>query len=189
MTEPVLIAQYDPRWPAMFEAERSRILAACEGVADVVHHIGSTSVPGLAAKPVIDILIGVHDPALLDVSAEVPADPRIDEAIEPAGNKGHVRFVQAFVRLGYTYRGENTLPGRLYLKRAGWHLHVTQIGSPFWVTHLAFRDWLREHPDDARAYATLKRSLAQRHGSDRIGYTEAKADFIQGILRKATSGR
>lgn len=189
MADPVYLVEYDPRWPEMFQAERQRLQQACPGLFVAIHHVGSTSVPGLAAKPVIDMLAIVAEAALLDVTAEVAAIPGQTGAIEPAGNPAHVAMVKAVGGLGFTYRGENGLPSRVYFQRrhggAGAHLHVVVQDSWFATEQLAFRDWLRAHADDAREYETLKRDLAQRFAHDRVAYTMEKSGFIAQVLRRA----
>jgi GrpB-like predicted nucleotidyltransferase (UPF0157 family) len=184
MTDPVIIVDYDPAWPARYAAEVERLI----GLGSLIEHAGSTSVPGLAAKPVIDIVIGVDDTALLDAEAEVQAVPGEHTPIEPAGNAAHIALVQRIIACDFTYRGVNGLPGRLFFFRHtanSAHVHVAARDS--WMVHdqLAFRDWLRTHPDDLRAYEGLKRGLAERFRNDRVAYTMAKSDFIRGILLRA----
>ena len=124
MPDPVIIVDYDPAWPAQFEGERGR-LAANLGSAFTIEHIGSTAVPGIAAKPVIDIMIVVDDDSLVDTSNEVEAVPGEHSPIEPAGNAAHVGFVKAVIACDFTYRGINDLPGRLYFLR-----HIEQRRQP-----------------------------------------------------------
>jgi rfaE bifunctional protein nucleotidyltransferase chain/domain len=164
---PVRIVPYDPRWPEMFEEERRRILEACGGAVAAVEHVGSTSVPGLGAKPVIDLMAGVRS---------------LDDA---------PLCVTPLHRLGYVYvpRLEILMPERRYFRRgrpgAGTHhLHMVELGGDFWVKHLLFRDYLRAHPEAARDYETLKRKLADAHGSDHGAYTDAKTDFILSAVEK-----
>lgn len=168
----VAIADYDRRWPEMYEAEKARILEAAGQWLVDIQHVGSTSVPGLAAKPIIDIMPGIR--SLADA-------PRI---IEPMS------------RLGYEYipEYEDQLPERRYFRkpagpefvnRRNFHVHVVETTSDFWHRHLAFRDYLRTHPEAAAEYAALKRRLAAEFRSDREGYTEAKSDFITRIERLA----
>src|SRR5688572_33500191 len=128
MSDPVIIVDYDPAWPARYEAERKSLTV----VGGLIEHIGSTSVPGLAAKPVIDILVGLDDPALLDVSAEEQADPTNPKPIIPAGNAAHMALARAIIGCDFTYRGVNGLPGRLYFFRHGAnsaHVHVAARDS------------------------------------------------------------
>ncbi len=168
MEERVVIAEYDPRWPASFAAESKRIAAAARDLLVAIEHVGSTSVPGLAAKPVIDILGGVR--LLADADAAVPR----------------------ITAIGYEYvsKWEDELPGRRYFVRRlqgvrSHHLHVVETTSDFWRDHLLFRDHLRAHPADVIRYAALKHDLAESLGDDREAYTDAKAEFIAACLAAA----
>jgi len=160
---PVQIVDYDPSWPAHFAALRGELQAALGALPAVVEHVGSTSVPGLAAKPVIDVMVG-----------------------RPHG--GPVApYVPPLVRLGYEYRGEYGLPGRDYFKRAGppaVHLHLVEYDGALWRDHVGFRDRLRRQPGTAAAYAALKRELAARHADARHQYTDAKGPFIREVLQR-----
>lgn len=167
MDDAVIIADYDPAWPLRFEAERARILQAIGRWAVAVEHIGSTAVPGLASKPIIDIMVGVAD---LDSAAH---------CIAPLQAMGY-EYVPEF---------EATLPERRYFRRRlsgdAYHLHMVAVTSDFWERHLLFRDYLRVHPETARAYERLKRDLAARFGRDRAAYTDAKTAFITTVEEKA----
>lgn len=164
--EPLRIVPYDPSWPARFGAERASLLALFgEGAAEV-HHIGSTSVPGLSAKPVLDILV------------EVPSLPWIDGLAASLESRG------------YDSRGEYGIPGRRYFSRPSGvgpkvHLHAFVRGDPHVARHLLFRDFLRCHARFAAQYGDLKTALALEHAHDRDAYQRAKADFIEGMLDKA----
>ncbi len=165
--DPVRIVDYDPAWPAAFEDERGRIARALAGLGDgivAIEHAGSTAVPGLAAKPIIDILVGVRD---LSVGEE------------------SVRPMEA---LGYEYRGEAGVPGRFYFRKGNprtHHVHMVVHGGEFWESHIAFRDLLRTRGDLVEEYGALKRKLAERYGNDRVAYTDAKTPFIQAALSHA----
>jgi len=160
MSTTIELVPYDPDWPRVFAAERARLLQST--VLEQVEHVGSTAVPGLTAKPTVDLMGGVRALSAVD------------------------RAIGDFVALGYDYvtEFEDVMPERRYFRRPAerprtHHLHVVEIGSPFWERHLAFRDWLRTHPEDAEAYAELKRQLAAVHGTDFMGYTDAKTAFIR----------
>ncbi len=160
----VVVAEYSDEWPRIFAAERERIDAAIGAFVLDVQHIGSTSVPGLAAKPIVDIGIAVAD---FD-------DARV--CIEP------------MVRLGYEFRGEFGIPRRHYFVLGApcrFHVHMVEVASDDWRKTVAFRDWLRAHPDDARAYADLKLDLARRHPDDRPAYQDGKSAFIERITQMA----
>jgi len=129
-----------------------------------VEHVGSTAVPGLAAKPVIDIVVGVR---------------RLKDAAACAA---------PLAAIGYEcvpeYEAE--IPDRRYFRKGPFggrthHLHMVEFGGAFWRRHLAFRDWLRTHPEDAARYGALKRELAATHEADREAYTEAKNAFVREV--------
>jgi GrpB-like predicted nucleotidyltransferase (UPF0157 family) len=129
-----------------------------------LEHIGSTAVPGLAAKPIIDILAGrpVDTPRAAVIAAIEAAD--------------------------YEYRGEQEIPGRDFFRRGeprSWHLHLTEIDSEFWRQHRAFRDYIRANPAAAQEYQRVKLELARRFPFDRPSYIDGKTEFVTGILRLA----
>ena len=162
---PVQIVDYDPAWPAMFEAIAAELLAACPPSSIVsVEHIGSTSVPGLAAKPIIDLSPLVRD---------------FDEA---------AALVPCLEAIGYIYRGEYGIARRhyfVYLEADSRHVHILEPGNHHHLRHVLFRDYLRAHPESAAAYAAMKREMARQHGADREAYTVAKTPFIHDILGRA----
>ena len=157
----------NPTWAAAFAAERARLLAAVGSHPLVIEHIGSTAIPGIPAKPILDLLAGRGPDR--DVSA----------------------YVTAFGAAGYAYRGEHGIPGRDYFVlddaagRRTHHLHLVEEGGPLWRSHLTFRDFLRAQPERAAEYAALKQSLAERYPANRDAYTDGKAAFIAAILRLA----
>ncbi len=150
----------DPTWPNQFAQEAARMLEALGASVGAIHHIGSTAVPGLFAKPVIDILL------------EVPTLSALDEIAEP------------MTRLGYEGLGEFGIPGRRYFRKndalgARTHqVHAFLRDAAQARRHVAFRDYLIAHPDVAAAYGTLKRSLAQQHRHDMEAYMDGKDPFI-----------
>jgi GrpB-like predicted nucleotidyltransferase (UPF0157 family) len=165
MTSPsIRLVPYDSTWPLEFAAEAARIEVACEELPLKLEHVGSTSVPGLAAKPVIDILAG-----------------------RPGNVSGHT-YVAAFRQLGYEHKGSYGVPGRNYFRRGSprsHHVHLVSWSSALWRDHLLFRDYLRTHPDAAREYETIKRELAGMYLQDKERYTDAKGPFIRSIVRRA----
>lgn len=169
MTSPaVRLVPYDSTWPLEFLAEAQRIERACAGLPLRLEHIGSTAVPGLAAKPVIDMLAG-----------------------RPGNVPGH-RYVAAFRQLGYEHKGSYGIPGRNYFRRGSprtHHVHLVSWSSEFWHDHLLFRDYLRTHPDAAREYETVKRQLAALYLQDKERYADAKGPFIKSIVRRAKEER
>jgi GrpB-like predicted nucleotidyltransferase (UPF0157 family) len=162
----VVIVDYDQEWPRLFEAERSRVADALGEPGMKVVHMGSTSVPCLGAKPIIDIMVGVEDGAQADwVQKELEKVGYLDVTPEPDNTEW-------FYCLG---RGTR----ELY-----YHVHLVVEGSRHWGRQLAFRDYLRAHPDTAEEYYALKKRLSSQYGENRIGYTEAKTEFIEVVLKK-----
>ncbi|MDX1534073.1 MAG: GrpB family protein [Thermoplasmata archaeon] len=165
---PVVIVPYDSDWPRRFAAEARLIRGQIDPYLEGVEHIGSTAVPGLASKPIIDIMPGLK--ALQDAQA----------CIEPLS------------RIGYEYvpEYEEELPQRRYFRKGPetgrtHHLHMVETSSDFWRRHLLFRDYVRTHPTTAREYEALKIRLAREHGSDREGYTEGKTSFVEDVVARA----
>ena len=134
-SEPVELSPYSPLWPAVFEVEAERLAALFAGEDIAIEHIGSTSVPGLGAKPIIDIMLGV--PALAVIEARI-------EALAADGYRYVKEFEVAMPERRYFDKQEGH-PGRF-------HLHGVVAGSPFWIRHLAFRDALRADPALAERY-------------------------------------
>jgi GrpB-like predicted nucleotidyltransferase (UPF0157 family) len=180
----LLIADYDPRWPQMFEDEKARIFAAIGDWVDEVEHCGSTAVPGLAAKPVIDIYAGLRS---WDDREKCVA-PLEALGYEYRGEDTQIGLI--FVKLtespqpGQTYRGSD---GKVRHRTA--NLHLLALEHPEWDKHLLFRDYLREDEGLARRYADLKRALAEIHQTDINAYTEAKTEFVDAAIARATGRR
>jgi GrpB-like predicted nucleotidyltransferase (UPF0157 family) len=160
----VKLAPHSPEWARLFEEEKARLLVAAGPHVLDIQHVGSTSIPGISAKPIIDIAIAVND---------------FDEArvcIEP------------IVALGYEYKGEFGIPRRHYFTRGNprtHHVHMNEVTSQDWQQQILFRDYLRRHAEMAQRYAALKTELAHRFPTDREAYTEAKSPFIREVLRLA----
>lgn len=166
MPRPVLVVPYDPDWPEHFAAERERLAAAFAEVAAAIHHVGSTSVPGLSAKPVVDVLVEGVTLDALDAAA-----PRVEA-------------------IGYVARGEYGIEGRRYFVgtpegRPRFHVHAFERGHWRAERHLRLRDFLRAHPADAGRYGALKARLAVEHAGDRAAYQEAKAGFVEELQERA----
>lgn len=162
----VRVAPHHPAWARLFADEAARLRTALGNAVIDVEHIGSTSVPGLAAKPILDLAASI--PSLADAPALVPA----------------------LRRLGYEHKPDPEIPERMYFvkgppERRTHHLSLAEPGSRFWRTHLGFRDRLRADPELAAAYARLKHELAARHPGDRLAYTSGKESFIRSVLRRA----
>ena len=166
---PVEIVDYDPSWPGQFVAEHDALLALLGDLVDGVHHIGSTSVPGLAAKPKIDMDVVLR------------TDHLISAAIE------HVRATGA-----WDYHGDPHGEGRWTFTRGrsrGIRLYLCGPGNDAHGKRILFRDWLRTHPEDAAAYETLKRRLAAEANGDFAFYAGGKSRFVAAIVERAQMSR
>ena len=162
------VVPYDPAWPQRFEQERALLQEAIgPWLTGGIHHVGGTAVPGLAAKPVIDVLAGVES---LEASRA---------CFEP------------LAALQYRYAPYRTEEMHWFCKPSPahrtHHLHLVPTGSPRYRAELAFRDALRADPQLAREYEELKQRLAAEHREDREAYTEGKAPFIAGVLARANA--
>lgn len=170
----VVISEYDANWPVLFEEEAHRLRAAFGSSALRIEHVGSTSIPGLAAKPVIDIQVSV------------------------ASLAPHGRYREAMAALGYRHvaLGEFDLVYPFFHKPASWpgthHVHLCEAGGEQEREHLAFRDHLRAHPLVAAEYEALKRALARTHDASTPesmeAYALAKSAFVASVLRSAEAG-
>ena len=167
MPDSIIVVDYDPRWPEAFAALRARIASALGDLAAAIEHVGSTAVLGLAAKPVIDI----------DVLLTAPV--------------GLPETIKRLAPLGYVHRGNLGVAGREAFRQpagqAAHHLYVCASNSMEYRRHIAFRDYLRAHPDSGKRYGELKRSLAAQYGHDRERYGVGKDEFINEILRLTLS--
>jgi GrpB-like predicted nucleotidyltransferase (UPF0157 family) len=162
----IVVVDYDAEWPMLFDRLAEPVRRAVADLSAEVEHIGSTAVPGLAAKPVIDI--------------DVVVRTRDDVATA----------IERLRSLGYVYHGDKGISGReafLWPTDATpHHLYVVVAGSQPHADHVRFRDYLRTHPEAAREYALLKSELASRYAEDRVGYTDAKSDFVARVLATAS---
>ncbi len=168
-TDSVIIVDYNPQWPQLYEQEKARIQAAIGEYLIDIQHIGSTSIPGLSAKPIIDSMAVIRNISL------------VTQCIKPLET------------LNYAYKGEGGIPGRHFFRKPidipqtgrNFHLHMVEKGHDQWAMYQLFREYMLLHPESVREYDTLKRELAAKHGSDRVAYTDAKAPFIRSIIRAA----
>ncbi|GAB3838113.1 GrpB family protein [Dactylosporangium cerinum] len=153
------LAAPDPVWPQVFRETAARLSRLCAPVPAAIEHIGSTAVPGLVAKPIVDILVGVR-----------PED--------------HDAVAQRLTDGGYLSFGTAGVEGRTFLRDGGRtvHIHLTEHGGEYWHKRLEFRDRLRRDPAVRAEYAALKERLAAEHPHDTDRYTGAKAPFILSIL-------
>jgi GrpB-like predicted nucleotidyltransferase (UPF0157 family)/catechol 2,3-dioxygenase-like lactoylglutathione lyase family enzyme len=155
------LSPYNPEWKNIFEREKPKIESALAGLAVSVEHIGSTSVEGLGAKPVIDILVGIED--FNDANKSVPL-------MKSAG-------------YNYVDKYEDIMPGRRYYTKnknmIKFHIHLVEYKGSFWRRHILFRDYLREFDNARNEYYNLKSGLAEKEWDDKNDYTDAKTNFIR----------
>jgi GrpB-like predicted nucleotidyltransferase (UPF0157 family) len=164
----IIIVEHNPVWQLLFQEEVARIGKVLDTTFITrIEHFGSTSVPGLAAKPIIDLLMGVKS---LSTARQL--------------------FVSPLESLGYAYWRDNPDPWRMFFVKGlppnsprTHHIHMVEPDSILWQ-RLLFRDYLRQHPDEAKNYGQLKRQLANRFTSDREAYTQGKTEYIQSIMEK-----
>ncbi|MBW3570749.1 MAG: GrpB family protein [Gemmatimonadetes bacterium] len=167
----VEVVPHDPRWRDAFEAEAKHVAAALGENVTAIHHIGSTAIPGIHAKPVVDLLVEVRDLAELDGRSS------------------------AMESLGYEVMGEYGIPGRRYFRKDDQegtrthNLHAFETGAAEVERHLAFRDYMIAHPGDAQQYGELKRKLADEHPQSMDGYMDGKDAFIKEMDRRAAEWR
>jgi GrpB-like predicted nucleotidyltransferase (UPF0157 family) len=161
---PIELLPQDPQWSGVFDEAKVVLSAVLGEYALDIQHVGSTSIPRISAKPVIDIAVAIE---------RYPLPDEVLAAVEA---------------LGYTYWSEYGIPHRhLFFRRdlpVGHNVHVNELANGEFQKHVLFRDYMRAHPDDAREYESLKRELAARY--DEVGtYAENKTEYVQGILSKA----
>jgi GrpB-like predicted nucleotidyltransferase (UPF0157 family) len=159
----VRLVPHDPRWAQAYRREAARLQQALGAHALEIAHIGSTAVPGLVAKPLLDIMVAVT--SLQERETVIPL----------------------LERAGYEFRPHDTLPERLFFiagapEARRVNLSLAAWDSAYWRDHLAFRDILRARPEVATAYARLKVDLAERYPADRLAYTAAKGEFVARVL-------
>jgi GrpB-like predicted nucleotidyltransferase (UPF0157 family) len=177
--KPVIVVPYDPSWPERFAQFHSVYARVLDGVATAIEHVGSTAVPGLHAKPIIDI------------DVVIPSTELLPEVTRRLGT------------LGYSHGGNAGVPSRESfdcdspdVPRDGsgrqWSLHnlyVCAVGARELGRHLAFRDWLRAHPDDAAEYGQLKQRLAEQFRHDREAYVDGKSALVERVLAQAATAQ
>ncbi len=166
----IVIADYGPRWPELYAESAAELRQALGASLLTVEHIGSTSIPGLAAKPIIDI------------QAVIRAVSDVDEAVPALAALGWVRgaFTAGPDPERHLYFKKNDAQGvRTH------QLHAYEADHPAAPAHLLFRDYLRRHPEEANRYEVLKRGLAMRHSHDRLAYSDAKTSYVESVLIKA----
>lgn len=162
----VALMPYQETWPKLFSEERQRLLEAFNGEVTDIEHIGSTSIPGLAAKPLIDMMA----------------------VIDSLGS--YQQYLEPLQALGYEFMPERVFDDRVFLPKGAreqrtHHLSLVLKDSPQWVNSLLFRDYLRTHPEARKEYQELKLSLVTSYADDRAAYTKEKSAFIENIIRQA----
>jgi len=160
----VVIVDYNPQWPIFYESETKLICGILGGRILAIEHIGSTAVPNLGGKNIVDIMAGVRS---------------LEEAkhcLAPLESIGYTEVIpQADNAEWYYCLGKNQ-------DALGYHLHLVRFGSEHWKKHIVFRDFLRKNSRIAQEYCSLKKELAAKYGTDRLGYTEAKTAFIESVI-------
>lgn len=160
----IAVLEYDPNWAEEFQTYAVELRSALGNLVMSIEHVGSTSVVGLVAKPVIDIDVVISSRIVLG------------------------QVIQKLAKLNYGHEGNLGIPGRegfMWPEGKRHHLYVCSVDTPNLHNHLVFRDYLRAHSEAVKAYGELKRELSERYINDMDAYGEAKTDFIQSIIAKA----
>ncbi len=162
----VRLVPHNPLWRTHFDSESQRLYATLAPYVREIRHIGSTAIPGIYAKPILDIMVGLED--IADVQ----------------------RCEAPLAALNYIYEGEQAIPGwHFFRKKTGGltthHLHVVVWNGSYWIDHVLFHEYLLQHPEIAEAYERLKLALAEKHADNREAYTQDKTDFVIKITEMA----
>lgn len=164
----VKLAPYDKAWPKEFEQEKKKLVNVLGSNVVSIEHVGSTSIPGLVAKPIIDVLIGV-------------------KTIKKQG-KSCIKVLSK--KAGY-YERQKYFPKIRFLVAKGdedkrtYYIHIVKYGGGIWKRSIAFRDYLRKHDNVTKKYAELKKELASQYGDSRVSYTAKKSKFIKDVIKKS----
>jgi GrpB-like predicted nucleotidyltransferase (UPF0157 family) len=164
INERVQIEEHNPEWFKQYESEKKRL---CELLGEVIlgiEHIGSTSIPGMWAKPIVDILIGVDSLPLEEF------------------------YINKLIEIGYEYLGEAGVSGRLYFRKRAPHkynVHVTKIGSDIWNNNIVLRDYLCDNRDEALKYSAIKLKIISEGTNSLLEYSKKKSEYINEIIKKA----
>lgn len=166
----VRLLPYQKEWGGAFEEEKENLEKLLRDVVVDIQHVGSTAIPGLSAKPIIDMLMAVSSLSVIQ---------KIRDTLEGAG---------------YQYRENGSDEVQVLFVKGSeenrtHYLHITELGSQEWKNSLAFRDYLRAHPEEVERYESLKQKLAKLYPNDRREYTKAKKDFFERIFEKARDER
>jgi len=163
----------DHDWPRLASEEITSIARALNIELNHLAHVGSTAVPGLGAKPIIDLMVGIPD---------------------FNSSKDNQQYLAPLELIGYEFDGTETVPGTYYIRKAlpqRFNLHMTKYGNAFWIDHLLFRNYLRSHPESVQQYEDLKQGLIEKLGPDpdKQAYNKGKDCFISAILDMARRGK
>jgi GrpB-like predicted nucleotidyltransferase (UPF0157 family) len=162
--EPIIVTEYDPTWPMLYAAERSRVRNACGRVITRVEHFGGTAVPGMAAKPIVDLLVGVRS------------------------LEGFAQQAAQLEAIGYRNYGAAFIAERLYLRRRGpphFNVFVTVDGGEWWRAQTSLRDYLRARPAEAAAYSNCKRDIFRGGSRTFASYSKDRAPFLKALSERA----
>jgi GrpB-like predicted nucleotidyltransferase (UPF0157 family) len=164
----VWLEEYTDEWSRSFVEERDRICAALGQIVLAIEHVGSTAIPGLCAKPVVDIAIGIED---LEIGRQC---------------------IWPLAQLGYEYKGDAGIAGQHFFAKGPpenrtHYVHVEPLNGVLWHNHILFRDYLRVHSEVALSYGQLKRTLAEQNRNDRDTYTAEKNPFIENVITQASA--
>jgi len=162
----VKLVAHEKKWKTLYEREEKLLRLAVGEFLISIEHIGSTAIPQIVAKPIIDVIVGVEN--LTDVE----------------------KYLLPLKKIGYEYRGEQGIVGRPFFRKgpeavSTHHLSVVRFGGEIWRKHLLFRDYLRRHTEAARRYDELKKELAVKFKNNREAYTNGKTEFVADVLRAA----
>lgn len=162
----VIVVPYDPNWSVLFKEEAHHVKIAISDIVISIEHFGSTSVPGLDAKPIVDILVGT------------PSDVRPTEA-----------HIEALTKLNYEFLGEDgRRPGRFFFRKRGmnrFNMSIIPFNGSLWRDNLVFRDYLRAHPEEVFRYAAIKNAAAQTSPNSLLGYQDQKRSFVEEMKARA----
>ena len=185
------IEAYNPRWPQQFQKIKEELQSVLSPLNPRIEHFGSTAVPGLAAKPVIDILVGIDSKADLDNTIQLMMDQHyIYYETFTAAAPDRRLFVglknkQDISQFQTSYTNEDVIPHERILRHRLSHIHIWELGTEEWIRHLAFRDYLLAHPEITEQYAQLKLQLSQKTWKDGMEYNAGKDGFLKETEKKA----
>jgi len=185
------IKEYDPNWPVQFQQIADELSSILKDLNPKIEHVGSTSVPGLAAKPIIDILVGLENSSHLDETIEPMIKssyiyyPIYNSSMPSRRFYVGLKSKNEISRFKSIYTEGDKIPHDELHKHKLTHIHVWELGTSEWGRHIAFRDYLRNHPTIVSQYRNLKTELSLKSWKDGNEYNDAKDDFIKKEEAKA----